>query len=50
MRHLHRAYLQAAEARTLLLEAEARRHLPPDCPNAATVLAGQLVQLMCRTV
>ena len=50
VRHMHRAYLQAMEARKLLLEAEARRHLPPDRPNAATVLAGQLVQLVAPTV
>jgi hypothetical protein len=29
IRHLHRAYLYALEARMLLLEAEARRCLPP---------------------
>jgi hypothetical protein len=50
IRHLHRAYLQAMEARRLLLDAEARRHLPSDRPNAATVLAGQLVQLVAPTV
>ena len=50
IRHLHRAYLQATEARKLLLEAEARRLLPPDRPNAATVLAGMLVQLVAPTV
>jgi hypothetical protein len=38
------------EARRLLLDAEARRHLPSDRPNAATVLAGQLVQLVAPTV
>lgn len=46
----HRAYLHATEARKLLLVAEARRYFPPGQRVAATVLAGQLVQLVAPTV